>query len=174
MNERLKILVRIAPIVLILDQVTKFLVTRILTPGSTYPVIGGFFDIVHHRNPGAAFGTLSSLSPQVRLPFFLIASTIALALILIYFFRLKEATRWTLGNLALIVGGALGNIIDRVFRGEVVDFLSFHWRNRWVLWDVGWFRWHFKLEWPAFNVADASITVAVVGLMILMMREKKQ
>ena len=75
-----------------------------------------------------------------------------------YLISIKEKHRWQMFPVAMILGGALGNVSDRVFRGSVVDFLSFHW---------------YDLAWPSFNVADSAISVGVVGLMIAMMRESK-
>ena len=168
-SSKVKILLLIAPFVFALDQITKQCIVHWIPLGTFVPVIPGIFDIVHTRNPGAAFGFLAHVDPSFRLPFFFTMSFLALTLITIYFFRLQEERRGIYSALALILGGAAGNIWDRVFLGEVVDFLSFHWHDR-IL------RPHFlgygaviPLEWPAFNVADSAISIAVVWLMILMM-----
>ena len=154
------------------DQLTKRLILKFIPLGDSIPVIPGIFDIVHTRNKGAAFGFLAETPESFRLPFFFIVSTLALTLITIYFFRLKDPRRSIYVCLALILGGALGNIYDRIFLGEVVDFLSFHWYDKIVHWGIagGWLR--FRLEWPAFNVADSAISVAVVWLMFLLSSNK--
>lgn len=168
---KVKILAVIIPVVVILDQFTKWLILRNIPLGASLPVIPGLFDIVHTRNKGAAFGFLSNLPENIRLPFFFVVSAVALGLITIYFLRLKDPRKGIAVCLALVLGGALGNIWDRIRLGEVVDFLSLHWYDKVVRWNIGraWFR--FRLEWPAFNVADAAISVAVVWLMILMMKD---
>lgn len=173
MPNRTRILGIIIPIVFLADQLTKRLILKFIPMGDSIPIIPGIFDIVHTRNKGAAFGFLAGTSESFRLPFFFIVSTIALALITAYFFRLKDPRRSIYLCLALILGGALGNISDRIFLGEVVDFLSFHWYDKVVHWEIfgGWLR--FRLEWPAFNVADSAISIAVVWLMFLMLKDKK-
>ncbi len=164
----------IIAIVFALDQITKYLVKSHLDFSDRIAVIPGFFEIVHVRNRGAAFGFLSTLPENIRLPFFYVISCLALVLIVVYFVRLKDPRRGVYACLALILGGALGNIWDRITMGEVVDFLRFHWDERFVN-TAFWGRTiAFKLEWPSFNVADAAITTAVVFLMILMAKEPKQ
>ena len=172
MPNRARILGIIIPFVFLADQLTKRLILKFIPLGDSIPVIPGIFDIVHTRNKGAAFGFLAQTPESFRLPFFFIVSTLALTLITIYFFRLKDPRRSIYVCLALILGGALGNIYDRIFLGEVVDFLSFHWYDKIVHWGIagGWLR--FRLEWPAFNVADSAISVAVVWLMFLLSSNK--
>ena len=168
MRERFKILLQTAPAVIGLDQLSKALVAARITEGGGIPLIPGFFTLVHTRNPGAAFGSFARLPDAVRLPFFYVTSGLALAVIFFYLIRLKDRRKGVFFSLSLVIGGALGNILDRIFRGEVVDFLSFHWYDRWADWTAGPFHARFKWEWPAFNLADAAITVGVVLLMILM------
>lgn len=170
MKTKLKILGWIVPALFLLDQATKWVVVRTVPLGGSVEVLPGFFDLVHTRNRGAAFGFLANLPEQIRLPFFFIVSFLALALMTVYFFRLKDGRKSSFVYLAMILGGAAGNIWDRVSLGEVIDFLSFHWYDRWVQWSIGDTFLKFKLEWPAFNVADSAITIAVVGLMVQMMR----
>lgn len=174
MPHRVRILGLIIPTVFLADLLTKQLILRTIPLGGSIPVIPGIFDIVHTRNKGAAFGFLSGMPDSFRLPFFFIVSLVALTLITVYFFRLKDPRASIYTCLALILGGALGNIFDRVVLGEVVDFLSFHWYDKTVHWEIGGWWLRFRLEWPAFNVADSAISVAVVWLMILMMRDGKR
>ena len=173
MKTRWKILGGIIPAVFAADQAVKHLIVRTLPQGASVPVIPGIFDIVHTRNRGAAFGFMADLPESVRIPFFLIVSAAALAAITFYFFRMREGGKSQMIALALILGGALGNIWDRIRLGEVIDFLSFHWYDAFADWRWGGWRLRFKLEWPAFNIADAAISVAVAWLMIAMLLERK-
>ena len=174
MKTKLKILVAIIPLVFVLDQITKRVIVHFIPLGSSIPVIPGIFDLVHTRNRGAAFGVMADLPDSVRMPLFFVVSFLALALITVYFFKIREERASVYFGLSLILGGACGNIWDRIFLGEVIDFLSFHWYDKAVDLALGGWRLRFKLEWPAFNVADAAITIAVFWLMILMMRPNKR
>jgi signal peptidase II len=169
-----KILAALVPLVFLLDQGTKWVIRRALAVGDVLPVLPGLFDIVHVRNRGAAFGFMANLPEPVRLPFFFVVSFLALGLITIYFFRMKDGRKSVVVCLALILGGALGNIWDRLTLGEVVDFLSFHWYDKVAEWRIAGKALRFRLEWPAFNVADMAISIAVVWLMILMLKSPKQ
>jgi signal peptidase II len=169
-----KILAVVAPLVFLIDQATKWAIKRSLAVGDIHPVWPGLFDIVHVRNRGAAFGFMANLPESIRLPFFFVVSSLALGLITVYFFRMKDGRKSIAVCLALILGGALGNIWDRLTLGEVVDFLSFHWYDRVANWRVAGWVLRFRLEWPAFNVADMAISIAVVWLMILMFRTPKE
>lgn len=170
---KLKILAVLVPFVFLADQGTKWLVKRSLDIGDSITVIPGLFDIVHVRNRGAAFGFMAQLPETVRLPFFYVVSAVALGLITVYLFRMKDGRNSVSICLALILGGACGNIWDRIRLGEVVDFLSFHWYDTIAHVPMGSRTLSFRLEWPSFNVADSAISVAVVWLMFLLMKEAK-
>lgn len=153
----------VALAVLLLDQTTKEAIIRSLRLGQSIPVIPGFFDIIYVLNPGAAFGFLATLSDPVRNPFFIAISVVAAALIVFYHARYLRQHQLATIALSLILGGALGNLIDRLRYGMVVDFLDVHVR---------------QYHWPAFNVADSAISVGV-GLMLVDMlldwhREKRK
>lgn len=165
---KIKILGVITPLIFLADQWTKWAIVKTMAIGDSHSVLPGMFDIVHVRNRGAAFGFMAGLPESTRLPFFYVVSTLALGLITAYFFRMKDNRKSVATCLALILGGALGNIWDRVTLGEVVDFLSFHWYDKIVRWQLGGKILTFRLEWPSFNIADAAISVAVVWLMFLM------
>ena len=137
--------------VVALDQATKRLVLDALPPGASLPVIPGFFDLTHVRNPGGAFGFLQQLDPGLRLALFAAAAVAAAVVLLVLYLQTPPARRRLSIGIALVFGGAVSNLIDRVRFGEVVDFL-----------DVYAGSWH----WPAFNVADSAITVGV-GLFAL-------
>lgn len=150
-HRKLLILVGLAAIVLVLDQWTKQVVISRFRLGEVEPVIRGFFDLHYIRNTGAAFGILAQADPSFRVPFFIIMPVLAL-LAIGYIFRKTPPTDVRMTSaLALVVGGAVGNLIDRVRFGYVVDFLDFYWGDN-----------HF----PAFNVADSAICIGV-GLLML-------
>jgi len=141
----------VALTVILLDQATKLVIVEALRVGQGIPVIPGFFDIVFVLNPGAAFGFLATLSEGVRNPFFILITVVAVILIVFYHTRFLHADRLASVALGLILGGAIGNLIDRLRYGMVVDFLDFH---------VS------RYHWPAFNVADSAISIGV-SLMFL-------
>lgn len=154
------LLVAILGLVVSLDQLTKFIVTVHFSEGQSRPLIEGYLNIVEVHNPGAAFGVLAQLSPDLRGPLLFFVPSLVLLLILVFFSRVEEEKRLSIHSLSLIVGGALGNLVDRVRLGYVVDFVDFHWHGHW----------HF----PAFNVADAAICLGVAGLMLSMIYETNE
>lgn len=153
------ILLSLSGFVVSLDQLTKNAVVSGFKLGESIPVISGLFNISRVHNTGAAFGLLSTLSPEWRDPFFLLVPAITLAVILGVFYQLREGQLLSVYALASIVGGALGNIADRIRLGYVVDFLDFHWNS------------HF--HFPAFNVADMAISAGVFMLLIGMLYERE-
>jgi signal peptidase II len=157
-------------LVFALDQLTKYIVSQRIPLGHAIPIIPNFFDLVHVTNKGAAFGLFGNFPNPYRFIFITVVSLIAVALIIYYYWNLPETQRRMQIPLLLILGGAAGNIFDRIFRGAVIDFLSVHWYDRWVRWEFGDFYWHFKLEWPAFNVADMAISLSVIWLLIALAR----
>lgn len=171
MKSKLKTLAKIAPLVLILDQLTKGLIVAYIPLGARRVVLENFFDIVHTRNKGAAFGFLSDWSHSLREPFFYLVSAIALIFLFYFLKQIPEKSKGGVAPVALILGGALGNIVDRFMRGSVVDFISLHWYNASVDWNVLGFPVNFPLIWPAFNVADSAISVGVVWLLVVMSRQ---
>lgn len=140
----------VAAAILLLDQVSKWTVLEALAPGELRRVLPGFFNLTHVRNRGAAFGLFSEAESTVVLILLVGFSLAALALVLALLWRGVAA--WTTGwGLALIFGGAVGNLMDRLRSGSVVDFLDFH---------LGGY------HWPAFNLADSAIVVGA-GLLLL-------
>ena len=140
--------------VVALDQASKLVIASAMRLGQSIPVVPGLFDISYVLNPGAAFGILASRSAAFRNPFFMIVSLLAICLIVYYYHRyLHQPARLPAAALGLILGGAVGNLIDRLRVGMVIDFLDFHVSG---------------YHWPAFNVADAAISIGV-GLMLFRM-----
>jgi len=156
-------------LVFILDQASKLWVQSNLTLGDTIPVIPNIFDLVHITNRGAAFGILSGMADPYRFIILTVISAVAVAVIILYYWSVPSDRKAIQIPLALIMGGAAGNIFDRIVHGAVVDFLSFHWYNRWARLDLFGYPFHFKLEWPAFNIADMAITCSVLWLIVAML-----
>lgn len=134
----------IAAIVILLDQLSKITITRLFAYGDSHPVTS-FFNLVLVYNKGAAFSFLAQSAGWQR--YFFTGIGIAAALFIIYLLKKNPGQRLFCSALALILGGAIGNVIDRVAYGHVIDFLDFY--------AAGW-------HWPAFNVADSAITVGAV------------
>lgn len=148
----------IALIVVALDQLTKWLIVRNMTEGQSITVIEDLFYITSHRNQGAAWGIL-----QGQMWFFYIITLAVIIGIVYYLEKQAKGDKLFSISLALLLGGAIGNFIDRLFRKEVVDFL-----NTYI----------FQYDFPIFNIADAALTFGV-GLLIINMlleerREKKE
>lgn len=165
MQFKYKCLLLISPLVLVLDQLTKFLVVKKIPFGSGFSVVAGFLDMVHFNNTGAAFGMLSGADPSLRVPFFYAISALALIAIAAYIYKMPSDERIMPFALSLVVGGIFGNGIDRIRHGAVTDFISVHIGDKVLL--------GMRLEWPAFNVADISITVAMFLLVISAFRTGK-
>ena len=137
--------------VLLADQATKHVIRTRLDPRETIPVLDGFLNIVHARNPGAAFSFLADAPAWFRGPFFVVITVAAIAALLYVIARLPPEDRLMRFALGGVLGGALGNLVDRILYGEVTDFIDVYWGSH---------------HWPAFNVADSSITVAVVAVVL--------
>jgi signal peptidase II len=146
-----RLAVVIAVVVLVLDQITKYLALAHLHPAAPVHIIDGFFSLTLVMNPGLAFGFLGS-TPEAWRWIVALLSIGALAVLGVVGFRLMP-TGGVLSALAigLVFGGAIGNLIDRARFGAVVDFLDFYWR---------------EYHWPAFNVADSAISVGVALLAV--------
>lgn len=136
-------------VIIVLDQITKIYIDTHMTLHETIPVIQGFFNITYVRNPGAAFGFLSDASPFLRALFLIGVSILAAGLIVYYIIKMKTEDILLVYGMSLIMGGAVGNLIDRIRLGEVIDFL-----------DVYISTYH----WPAFNVADSAVSLGAVIL----------
>ncbi len=141
-------------IIVLLDQFTKGSVLRNFEEGQTLEVIQNYFNITYVRNYGAAFGLFSKIQSDIRSAFFLVIPPIAMIVILFMLKTVTQEEKIKILALCSVFAGAVGNYIDRLRFGYVVDFLDFHYHKEWV--------------WPAFNVADMSI---VCGISILIFIE---
>lgn len=157
MKSRYSIFVIIAVVGILIDQLTKIIVDTKMQLFDSIPIIENFFHITYVRNKGAAFSFLSNAS--WRLPFFITISIVAAIVILIAFRKLRDDQKLAHTSLSLIFSGAIGNLIDRIRLGEVIDFLDAHWYSH---------------HWPAFNIADSLICVGVFMLAVDMMLEEKR
>ena len=162
-----KVFLILVPVLLVLDQVTKYAIRAgmPLEQGVRRPkivVIDGFFNIVHAKNPGAAWGFLGTLPVGQRMAVFAVVTLLAFVMILGYYRQLRPGDRILAVGLSSIFAGAAGNFVDRLAFREVTDFLQFHLSG-----GVGdWVKDVFGTSyWPAFNVADICINVGV-GLFI--------
>lgn len=152
MSPKLRVFLIAFGVSLPLDLVTKWLIDDHLTYADRIPVIEGFFYLTHVRNPGAAFGMFADADPVLRRFFFIGISAVAIGIILSFFRQLAPGDRLSSLALGLILGGAVGNLTDRITRDEVVDFLHFR------LWG--------GYSWPDFNLADSFIVVGVAILIL--------
>lgn len=141
-------------IILVLDQITKFIIASSMEVGDSFEVIPNFLNITSHRNDGAAWGILSG-----KMSFFFIITIIILVVLIVFY--IKEAKNNLLMQIAisLLFAGALGNFIDRVLHGEVVDFVDTY---------------IFGYNFPIFNVADSSLTIGVLLIIIALLTDMKK
>jgi signal peptidase II len=142
--------------IIVLDQISKWLVKSNLALYQKIDVIPGFFQIRHIQNRGAVWGLFSNTSNSVVPKVITAMSIFALLFIFYYFLKVDRSCRLELASFSLIMGGALGNIVDRLWQGFVVDFLEFH---------IG------THYWPTFNVADSCISCGVALLVLALWRK---
>jgi signal peptidase II len=151
MKRKYWILLLVGVGILLMDQWTKNVIQQKLFLHQAVEVIPGFFNLVHVRNTGGAFGIFGGDRGGIGSFLFVAVSLIAIGSILFLFHKVKEGEKTLSFSFSLVLAGAVGNLIDRLRYGEVVDFLDFH---------------LFSYHWPAFNIADSAICVGI-GLMIL-------
>lgn len=148
------VLATVAAALVVLDQLVKIYIHANFMVNESLPVWTGFFDITYVRNTGAAFGILRETPNLFREIFFLSMPPIAMVIILMMLRGVPNEDRWQVFSLSLIFGGAIGNYIDRLRFGYVIDFLYFHYKEVWY--------------YPAFNVADSAIVTGVCLLLLIM------
>jgi signal peptidase II len=150
-------LLAVGGMIIVLDQVTKLLVLHFLPLFSAVKVIPGFFNLVHVRNTGAAFSFLAGEPTVWRQGLFIGLTLFVVAIILFAYGKVHSRDYWSKTAYALITGGALGNLVDRLRLGEVIDFLDCYLS---------------AYHWPAFNVADSAITIGALMLVVSVLRGK--
>lgn len=174
MNRKGKALFWGLSLILLLDQLTKVWVDRSLRQGMKIEAIPHLLDIVHYRNPGAAFGMLAGWDSHWRNFFFFAVSALAIGLLLYYLYKTSSENKGTILSLVLILGGAFSNLVDRMIRGNVVDFILVHWYDKTATFTIFGKTFSFPLVWPAFNVADSAISIGVVLLLIITLKSDLQ
>jgi len=152
------ILLALVAVLVVGDQLTKLVVLQKFRLGESISILPGLFNLTYIRNTGAAFGLFAHADPMFRIPFFVLVPLLALGAIAYIFRKIPDSDVHLSVALSLVVGGAVGNLIDRITLGYVVDFLDFHWK----------YRYHF----PAFNIADSAICVGVGILMLDLLLQK--
>lgn len=155
----IRCLLPVVGVIVMLDQVTKLWIDSSMQLYQSEEIISGFFSLTYVRNTGAAFGFLAQTPEWFRQPFFFATTGIALLVLGLFLSRLDETEWLARVSIASILGGAIGNLIDRLRFGYVIDFLDVYWQG---------------YHWPAFNVADSCITVGVIGLLWSSLASKQQ
>ena len=151
----LSLLVAVAAAVAALDQISKSIVVRAIPHNTRIPVVPGLLDFTCHFNRGALFGSLQGYRIVL-----LVVTPLIGAFVVWYYSQAAAERPWTRWGLILVLGGAIGNFLDRIHPGAVIDFILFHWYDRW--------------EWYVFNVADSAITIGVMILVIDTLREFRE
>lgn len=144
----IKTLLLVSGCVIVSDQLTKFIVISKMAFGSSKSVVKGLLDISYITNSGAAFGLLRGWNPL-----FIIVTFIAIVFIFLYYRHFKEDL-WMKVALGFLLGGAIGNLIDRIRINQVIDFINFRW-------------------WPSFNVADISVCIGAGMLLVKIIKGEK-
>ena len=157
MSAKIKLVGGWLTFILVVDQLTKFVVDQSIPLHHSIPVIDNLFSLTYIRNTGAAFGFLAGSAAAFRLPFLIVFSLVAIGFVVAMLRRLPDQETGLITALAFILGGAIGNLIDRLAYGEVIDFLDFYWG---------------RYHWPAFNVADSFITTGVAITVFYLIKAK--
>lgn len=143
----------IAGAVISLDQASKLWIDSALERHQQIEILPRCLHIVHVRNPGVAFGLLQNIPETYRAALLAATTVLALILLAVLLTQTSPVQRLERWSLALILGGAVGNLVDRVRLGEVIDFIDVHWDN--------------VYHWPAFNVADSCISIGITCMVLL-------
>ena len=161
-SRRIKIFIIVSIIVIAFDQITKWIIKSTMELHQTIRVIGDFFTISYILNSGIAFGLFDHNPSPYKAVLLIIISIVALGIILYIFFSLPKTVKVSVLAMGLIFGGAVGNMIDRIGRGSVVDFLDFDFPDI----TIKFLGIHMR-RWPTFNVADSCVLVGIVLLLII-------
>ena len=151
MKNKYVLLFFVSGVLIVMDQYTKLMVSLHIPRNYSVKVVEGFFNFTHIRNSGVAFGLFASQQSEYKALMFIAISTIAIIAILVIFHQTPKEKKMVQTGLILIFSGAIGNLIDRILHGEVIDFVDFFINRH-----------HF----PAFNIADSCITVGVIMMVI--------
>jgi signal peptidase II len=151
--------------ILLLDQWTKYVIAQRLALYQRLEVIQGFFNLIHVRNTGGAFGIFGGEKGGLGSVAFMVVSLIAIAAIAFLFIKIKENEKVLALSFSLVLSGAVGNLIDRLRYGEVVDFLEFY---------LPFLPWRIFNPWPAFNVADSAICIGMGLLVLELLKQEKK
>jgi signal peptidase II len=143
--------------IVVIDQISKLIVDRSMPLYHSIPVIDGLFNLTYIRNTGAAFGIFAGSAPAFRLSLLIIFSVVAIGFVVTMLRRLRDDHMGLVMALSFVMGGAIGNLIDRIAYGEVIDFFDFYWG---------------RYHWPAFNFADSFITVGVLITVYYLIKAK--
>jgi len=157
LSDKSKHIFTVLVFIVLLDRLSKLIIDRTMPLNHSVSVIENLFSLTYIRNTGAAFGILAGSAAAFRLPFLIFFSLLAIAFIGMMLRRLPESEKGLITALTFILGGAIGNLVDRVVYGEVIDFLDFYWS---------------RFHWPAFNFADSFITVGVMMTFYYLLRAK--
>ncbi|MCD6584953.1 MAG: signal peptidase II [Desulfobacteraceae bacterium] len=147
MKNKFMMLVSISSLVVVLDQLTKWMISHSLSYYEEVQVIPGFFSLIYIHNPGGAFGIFAKNQGNLQSMLFILIAVLAMGLVLYLYKNTPPEYPVLSVGFALIFGGALGNMIDRIRLGEVVDFIDLYVAH---------------LHWPAFNIADSAISIGMV------------
>jgi signal peptidase II len=158
MSRKRIIFLSILVVGVVLDQITKAMVVKALNIGDQIPIIDGFFNLVLTYNKGAAFGLFANMSPNLSWIFFIFTTSLVMGVVAYLWWGVPDQPTLPGVGYSLVFTGAVGNLIDRVRLGEVVDFLDFH---------LG------DFHWPAFNVADSLVCVGA-GLLLWCLFKEEQ
>jgi signal peptidase II len=158
----------VSAVVMVLDQATKLWAAEALRPYEVRPVVDGLFNLTLAFNEGAAFSFLADAGGWQRW-FFAVLAVIVATVFAVWLARLDRAERMTAAALAFLIGGAAGNLVDRVRVGYVIDFIDFYHESL-----AGWPGFSTEGHWPVFNIADTAITIGVVLMLLASLRRTDQ
>lgn len=149
----------VSALIFALDRLTKWIIEQKMSFFDTHKVIPGFFDIVRSENRGVAFGIFNDSTSEWRTTLLILAALAAVIMVTVMLWNARKLDAYSVWGLALILGGAAGNLFDRVMWGRVTDFLLFY---------VG------SFQWPTFNIADSGVFIGSGLLLLDLLRSKKQ
>lgn len=165
-NKRIKTFALVSAAVIGVDHLVKWIVKSTMELNQTIHVLGDFFTISYIHNSGIAFGLLDDNPSPFKTPLLIIIAFVALGIIMYIFFTLPKNVRSAGLSMGLIFGGAIGNIADRIIRGEVVDFLDVDFPDI----NIPTLRIHMT-RWPTFNVADTCVLVGILMLLVIIIKQ---